>query len=424
MSHISPDTLVPCGQHKGTRMEDALENPRCVEWLDGFADFSPFSRNPTTPALRACYYYMLAHPPTWRRHGCLSPSSKPTMYFVFDTETTGTFPVRKEPKTAADGRVYMNDVYGSGTGLPKNKAYTPDLELLQIAWSVVDPATYSPVTSYSTFVQPLTRPSTIYDVDMYAEAVKQGVSLQDAMTTLVKTLAHWDATHNLVMVAHNATFDRKVVAMSLARAGFNPDASWLAHAFHCTMASVLDLGRKEYYTWAHAHFPHHYLTRASLQRVLTHRGVPYDASDKTKDLKKRVAALHPSELTLCGSAPFELDGIKWPSNLQYLFVLLTGRDVIQTHRADDDVEMLVACLPHLVRRGWFVLPGSPTPPVPAPAPAPAFPNAKRVQLPSKTTKTSGRPKAKPSPASKRTSVVTPVRRYFLRSHGPAPVLCL
>lgn len=418
MAHHSHDMPVPCGKYKGKRIEDALEIPRCVEWLDGLAEFSNYKQGDV--ALQKCYYYMLAHPPAWRRHGCLPPGAKPTMLFVFDTETTGLFPVLKEPNTATDGKVYMNAVYGSGTGLPKNKTYTPDLDLLQIAWSIVDPTTSTTVESYSTYVQPAMRPDTIYDIDLYTEAVKQGVPLQDAMTTLVKTLAHWDATHDLIIVAHNATFDRKVVAMSLARAGFNPDASWLAHAFYCTMASVKDLGGVAYHTWARAQFPHHYLTRPWLQFLLTRRGVPYTAADKTKDLKKRIAALRPDELALCGSNPFDPSGFTWPPNLQFLFVLLTGRDMIQTHRASDDVDMLVACIPHLVRRGWFVLPNTP-----APAPALAFPNAQRVQisLPSKTTKTiSGRPKVKPSPASKRTSVATPVfvRRYFLRSHGPAP----
>jgi DNA polymerase III epsilon subunit-like protein len=345
------------------------------------------------------------------------------MLFVFDTETTGLFPVRTESSNGKDGKTYMNSVKGTGTGIPKNKTYPPDLELLQIGWSIVDPTTFETVASYSTLVQPFTRPNNIYDMVLYAEAVTKGIPLQEAMQTLLSTLQHWDATHDLLVCAHNVAFDRKVVAMSLYRAGFNPDLVWLAHSFHCTMVSVLDLDvRKEYHTWAQAHFPHHYLSRKSLETVLNHRGVPYASTDVAKELKKRVGALRPGEFETCSCA-FDWKGFTWPPNLQYLFVYLTQRDIVQTHRADDDVSMLVACIPELIRRGWFVLPQTSQALAPAPAPAPALPIPnERKKTPLK--KSSGPLKVSRSTASKRTSVATPTRHYFLRSRGPAPVLCL
>jgi len=417
MAYYSHDTLVPCTSLTGKSIQDAVQDTWFTPWIDEFAEFDNKNKNPNTPILKKCYYYMLAHPPTWRRYGCLPPGAKPQLLFVFDTETTSLFPVKKVTTIGANGKPYINSVKGTGTGLPKNKMYTPDIELLQIAWAIVDPRTFETVASYSTLVQPTTYPSKIYNMELYAEAVKEGVPLRDAMQTLMSTLKHWDATHDMLVCAHNVAFDRKVVAMSLSRSGIDPDASWLAHSFHCTMDSVQALGGAEYHAWARAHFPHHYLNRRSLEAVLTHRGVPYASTDETKELKRLVNSLRPGEFEQ-HACVFEPTGDTWSPNLQYLFIFLTHRDIVQTHRADEDVNMLVACIPELLRRGWFKLPPTHETPVPNETPVPI-----PVRIQKKTT--SPPKKVSRSVASKHTSVSTPIRRsYFLRSHGPAPVLCL
>ena len=314
--------------------------------------------------------YLWAHPPSWRKRISSVPQgTKPPLLVVLDTETTSCFDDKKD-----------------GTGLPKGgpRALVADgalarrVHLLDVAWSVVDPTDFSVVESYQSMCKPVGTFEYVFDQKLYQEAEKHGRPLKECMQALMDTLRRLRTTHEPYVVCHNVAFDRKVIAYSLAVAGMHQEYfEFLATPMLCTMASAFALEGGVYDAWARRTYPDD----------------PYYAS-RTSPKSPKLERLH---------------------------VFCTGKDVIQTHRAAGDVEMLCACLPDLVRRGWFVLPNTP-----APAPALAFPNAQRVQMSplSKTTKKviSGRPKVKPSPASKRTSVATPVfvRRYFLRSHGPAP----
>lgn len=109
-----------------------------------------------------------------------------------------------------------------------------------------------------------------------------------------------------------------------------------------------------------------------------------------------------------------------PPKLERLHVFCTGKDVVQSHRAMADVDMLCACLPDLMRRGWFRIPA-----IRAAVPQP-LPNVMRVPMPKarRPTTRKTQKKVSRSAASKRTSASTPIRTYALRSRGPIPVLCL
>lgn len=308
--------------------------------------------------------YLWAHPPAWR--GCFSAlpqGNKPTVLVVLDTETTSCFDDKKD-----------------GTGLPRcgprelvaDGALTRRVHLLDVAWKVVDPTDMNVLESYQSLCCPVGAFEYVYDQALYQEALEHGLPLKECMQALMDTLRRLRTHYDPYIVCHNVAFDRKVIAYSLAKAGMDQEYfEILATPWLCTMASTFAREAGEYDAWARRTYPEAYAVRANRK----------------------------------------------PPKLERLHVFCTGKDVVQTHRAMADVDMLCACLPDLIRRGWFKVP------VPNGSP-PSFTAAIKVQF-KKMMKTSGRPRPKPSAASKHTSASTPVRRsYFLRSKGPAPTLCI
>lgn len=310
--------------------------------------------------------YIWAHPPVWRKRvSALPQGSKPAVLIVLDTETTSCFDDKKD-----------------GTGLPRggprelvaDGALARRVHLLDLAWKVVDPEDMRVLETYQTLCCPVGPFESVFDQALYQEALDHGRPLVECMEALMDTLQRLRTHYEPYFVCHNVAFDRKVIAYSLAKAGM--DQAYfevLATPWLCTMASTFAMEAGEYDAWARRTYPDFYANRP---RPVTPR-------------------------------------------LERLHVFCTGKDVVQTHRAMADVDMLCACLPDLMRRGWFKVPAAPN------GLTPSLMAAIKVQLKKTKVKTSGRPRPKPSAASKRTSASTPIRRsYFLRSHGPAPVLCL
>lgn len=299
--------------------------------------------------------YLWAHPPAWRgRISVLPQGTKPPVLVVLDTETTSCFDDKKD-----------------GTGLPRggprelvaDDALARRVHLLDLAWKVVDPADMSVLESYQTLCCPTGTFEYVYDQALYQEALNHGRPLKECMESLMATVARLRITYEPYIVCHNVAFDRKVIAYSLASVGM--DQAYfeiLATPWLCTMASTFAMEAGEYDTWARRTYPDAYATNPAPK----------------------------------------------PPKLERLHVFCTGKDVVQSHRAMADVDMLCACLPDLMRRGWFKIPFGLTP---------SYMQAIKVQL----KKAYVRPRQKPSAASKHTSVSTPARRYFLRSQGPAPL---
>lgn len=348
----------------GKPMRVVAENAGYCKWME--AQPRVFGPN------RHLQAYLWAHPPAWRgRLSALPQGTKPPVLIVLDTETTSCFDDKRD-----------------GTGLPRggprelvaDDALARRVHLLDVAWKVVDPSDMSVLESYQTLCRPEGTFEYVYDQALYQEALNHGRPLSECMEALMDTLQRMRSSYEPYIVCHNVAFDRKVIAYSLAVAGM--DQAYfeiLATPWLCTMASAFAMEAGEYDTWARRTYPEAYATNPSPK----------------------------------------------PPKLERLHVFCTGKDVVQSHRAMADVEMLCACLPDLMRRGWFKLPfptGSPTLPS-LPSLPPSMVVAIKVQL--KKVKFSGHPRPKPSAASKHTSASTPTRRnYFLRSRGPAPVLCL
>ena len=371
MSHLTGDELFLLTNVSsktvdvhGKPLRVVAENAGYCQWMESMP--SVFGSNKTLQT------YLWAHPPSWRSRVSAAPQgTKPAVLVVLDTETTSCFDDKRD-----------------GTGLPRggprelvaDAALTRRVHLLDLAWKVVDPsAEYRVLESYQTLCKPVGTFEYVYDQKLYQEAAAHGRPLEECMQTLMDTLRRLRLTHEPYLVCHNVAFDRKVLAYSLAVARMeHAYFELLATPWLCTMASTFALEAGVYDAWARRVYPDAYATRPAAK----------------------------------------------PPKLERLHLFCTGKDVVQSHRAMADVDMLCACLPDLVRRGWLVVPGT------LPPPTPAFPNVTCVHLPvprrpsSSTKKTSGRPKASRSGASKRTSVATPTPRYFLRSLGPAPAVCL
>jgi hypothetical protein len=368
MAHLTGDELfVPknpkpkTAKHIGKPLRTvAMDSDYCL-WMEALPNvtFSPPS---------SCNYmltqYIWANPPLWRgRHSAVTRGTKPVALLVLDTETTTAF----------------NNAC-NGNGLPKegpnvfaaNEEIARVFHLLEIAWKVVDPLTYNVLEKWESLCTPTGAFEHVYNQSLYTEACQNGRPLAECMQTLMETLRRLRTTYEVYIVCHNVAFDRKVLAYSLAVSRmYEAYYELLATPWLCTMTSTHALDTQRFYdTWARQVYPQAYAS------------MPW---------------LHP------------------PPKLERLYYFCTGKDVIQTHRAMSDVDMVIECIPHLVARGWFKVPEQV---VPTPnGLTPALEKSIKVLLKKKQTKSSG-----PSRASKHTSVST--RTYFLRSAGPAPAICL
>lgn len=263
------------------------------------------------------------------------------------------------------------DASCGGTGLPKGGPHALGVDtsiahkvhLLDIAWKVLSVPSMDVIESYTSLCRPEGAFDYVYDQALYHEADQHGRPLKECMDVLIGTIRRLREQYAPYIVCHNVAFDRKVLAFSLAKVGMTKEYfELLATPWLCTMASSFSLENGVYDTWARTTYPEAYVN---------HRAKP--------------------------------------PKLERLHRFCTGRDVVQNHRAMSDVDMLCACLPSLIKRRWFVLPaGSSVPNGQPPQSHPATP----------TTPTTY------SANSANTCKNTPVHRYFLRSLGPAPMLCL
>jgi len=310
--------------------------------------------------------YLWAHPPAWRRQGwtAVEAGHRAPLLVVLDTETTGL---------------------PGGVGIPYKgpTAFDPEehknMHLLDLAIQVLDPRTMTVLETHQAYIRPDRTYLDPFDKDLYALACQVGEPCKDVLTGFMEVLRTWRTTHDVYIVCHNVAFDRKVLLYHLAMEQmFEAYFEFLSFPFLCTMKSTMACDGGAYDRWARTVYPEAY-------------------------------AKNPSA--------------KFPK-LERLHLMLTGNNTVQKHHALADVEMTIACLPELIRRGWFTVPGVAAP-APAPAPAPTTvrapsPNVLRKvkkmrHLPKKSI--SSRPsktlKGSHTSASKPTSV--PSHSYNLRS---------
>lgn len=370
MAHISGDThllLKTVGektQHvQGQTYRTVCEqHPGYIRWLESLPNVHGANAD--------LQLYLWAHPPTWRWNGYTSvaPGRRTPVLAVLDTETTGLF---------------GNDFGGMGLPMAGHVGFPKGLEtkmhLLDVALQIVDPTSMAVLETQQAYVRPSQACGEVYDKDLYALACREGEPLKETLEGLMATLRHWRTRHDVYIVCHNVAFDRKVIAYHLARVGLAQEYyEWLSYPFLCTMKSTMAMDGGAYDAWARQMYPEAYTTARA----------------------------------------------RFPK-LERLHVMLTGNNVVQKHHALADVELVVACMPELMRRGWFAIPSSA--PVPAPAQvvpaAPAAPPMKvvtaplpngwrrtAIRPPKTTTKTYVR-----SRASK--TISKPSHTYNLRSRG-------
>jgi len=335
-----------------------LEFPNYCQWMESLPD--------ATKIPGTCNFllsqYLWANPPAWRRDTAMSLGTKPVLLMLLDTETT-TF--------------FSTNVGGNGLpmGGPRELAANGELarvfHLLEVAWKVVDPLTFTTVESWESLCKPEGAFEQVYNQSLYENARLNGRTLSECMHFFMYTLRRLKMTHDVYIVCHNVAFDRKVLAYSLASLGmYEAYTELLGTPWLCTMVSVygMESARQEYNAWARQAYPESY----------------------------------------------EKGGMR-PPRLERLHYYCTGRDVVQEHRAMSDVDMMLECLPNLVQRGWFKLP---TQTVPSPHPNGLMRALKKAlktttTTSGRTTATSGRTTARCSAASKHTSSGS--HTYFLRS---------